>query len=531
MSDYQEPLFRVAPPALLEGSDVTMPNDALDTVVPESVASETGVTKVVDLDVGVVLDRISLGGLLDLSKQQRNLLLLRPVFQLELNKSQYRGEANGDQGLFIGVDTHYLVLSALDFMMEGTTMNMGSTQKEVMDHLASVAREMKPVLTAAQCGRVAEVVLDTLNNKADGYREFLYDYFDAKTRSIKSVRFRLVTYEPDPEDVYRYRPTPEGYLVYLGMLDLSPEDSQELMEKMLDLLVKRGRFEAALEIAKRARKLSIEYRQLIGDRLFQAYRAPGSVNWSKEMAGKLDTAREHVRARQAEDQRMEEAVREALVQAEELKTRQDLSQLLKTLHSAGNVRAQLVSDITTAPDKFLEAQRAVFRARRPSGLPDLEATLFPQFLGLPAGMLVENADHCISSFYPPDWPKLFDLNTVFTLLLERRAEGAEPEEDNGEITPFEPPPDRFPPELIELVESWLKLRFSTGASYRVDELLQQAVQEGMNADMRRCIVLMLYRSFPQTETLFSNMHAELSGRFNFDVAEGDNLRFLPTGEE
>ena len=37
------------------------------------------------------------------------------------------------------------------------------------------------------------------------------------------------------------------------MLDLSPEDAQELMEKMLDLLVRRGRFEAALDIARRAR--------------------------------------------------------------------------------------------------------------------------------------------------------------------------------------------------------------------------------------------------------------------------------------
>lgn len=46
--------------------------------------------------------------------------------------------------------------------------------------------------------------------------------------------------------------------MYLGMLDLSPEDSQELMEKMLDLLVQRGRFDEALNIAKRARKL---YRQ------------------------------------------------------------------------------------------------------------------------------------------------------------------------------------------------------------------------------------------------------------------------------
>ena len=116
-------------------------------------------------------------------------------------------------------------------------------------------------------------------------------------------------------------------LVYLGMLDLSPEDAQELMEKMLDLLVRRGRFEAALDIARRARKLSIEFRQLISDKLQQAYRAPSSVNWSKEMQSRLAEARKHVSDRRAEDFRMEQAVGDALHEATELRTRENLVQL------------------------------------------------------------------------------------------------------------------------------------------------------------------------------------------------------------
>ena len=131
------------------------------------------------------------------------------------------------------------------------------------------------------------------------------------------------------------------------------------------------------------------------------------------MAGKLAEARTHVRGRQSEDQRMEDAVREALLTADEPKTRQDLAQLLKTLQSAGVIRSKLVNDITVAPEEFLESQRAVFRARRPSGLPDLETTLFPQILTLPTGALTEHADQCISSFYPPAWPKVYDLNTAF----------------------------------------------------------------------------------------------------------------------
>lgn len=472
----------------------------------------------------------SVVSLLDLSKQQRNLLLLRPLFQLELNKRGVRKDVAGETALFEGVDTHYLVLSALDFMMEGTTINMGSTQTEVLSHLAFVAQTMKPELGLAQAARVAEVVLDTLDNKANAYREFTFEYFDAASRSNRTARFRLVTYHPDLEDVYRYKPTSEGYLVYLGMLDLAPEDSQELMEKMLDLLVQRGRFEAALEIAKRARKLSLEYRQLIRDRLMQAYRAPGSVNWTRDLAGRLNTARGHVGARQTEDQRMEEAVREALSSSDEPKTRHDLSQLLKTLQSASLIRSHLVNDVTVAPDKFLTAQRSLFRARRPSDLPDLEDRLLPQLISLPADVLVANADNCISAIYPATWPKVYDLNNVFSLFLERRAEETEPDEDNGEITPFEPPEDLFPQEVINQVEQWLKQLFESGATFRIDELLLRAVSQGMDGQMQRCMVLMLFRSFAQSESIFPNMKADAAGRFRMDIAQGTNLAFSPIQE-
>jgi hypothetical protein len=222
-------------------------------------------------------------GLLDLSRQQRNLLLLRPLFQLELNKQRIGDESTADKGLFQGLDTSYMALSALDRMMEGTTISTGCTRDEMLSHLAEIARLMKPNLTRNQQQKVADVILGTLDNKANGYREFAFEHFDAGRGAMRAVKFKLVVFEPDLEDVYRYKPTPDGYLVYLGMLDLAPEDYQELMEKMLDLLVQRGRFDAALEIARRARTLSIEYRQLIRDRLHQAYRAPGTVDWRREV--------------------------------------------------------------------------------------------------------------------------------------------------------------------------------------------------------------------------------------------------------
>lgn len=470
-------------------------------------------------------------GLLDLSRQLRNLLLLRPLFQLELNKFRIGDEGTPDAGLFQGVDTSYLALSVLDLMMESTTISMGATYEEVLDHLANAAKAMKPALTDAQSYRVGETVLATLDNKANSYREFTFEHFDATKGAMRNVRFRLVRYEPDLEDVYRYRPTPEGYLVYLGMLDLSPEDSQELMEKMLDLLVQRGRFDAALDIAKRARTLSIEYRQRIRDRLHQAHRAPGSVNWSKDLGPYLSDARDHVGKRQHEDQRMEEAVKEALQEADEPRTRVSLAGLLKVLQSASTLRGQLVGDIASAGDNFLASQRSVFRARRPTGLPDLESRLLPQLLDMTVEELAASGEDLLSALYPTTWPKLYDLNTVFALLLEQRAEDGSQDKDDGEIAPYEPPLPEFPESVIRTVTGWLKGKFSGEKSYRVDELLDLAEDEGMDRAMRRCLVLILFRSFSPSETEFPQVISEATGRFFSDVAAGTNLTFTPKGAQ
>lgn len=467
--------------------------------------------------------------LLDLSRQLRNLLLLRPLFQLELNKTRIGEDGASDDGLFQGVDTFYLALSALDFMMEATTVSTGAPLGEVLEHLAHAARRMKSTLSKPQSFRVAEVLLNMLDNKSGGYKEFAFDHFDAVKGTSRTVRFRLVRYEPDIEDVYRYRPTAEGYLVYLGMLDLAPEDSQELMEKMLDLLVQRGKFDTALDIAKRARTLSIEYRQRIRDRLHQAHRAPGSVNWTKDLGPYLQDARGHVAKRQHEDQRMEEAVKDALGEAVEPRNRASLAKLLRELQDASILRGRLVGEITGAGDAFLESQRSLFRARRPTGLPDLEIQLFPRLLDLTGQRLSDNADQLFSALYPAAWPKVYDINTVISLLLESRPEDGPVSQDPGELVPLAVIPDEFPEELTRKASAWLAHKFADNTTHRIDELLMLAEDEGLSRTLRRCLVLMLYRSFSAEESEFPHLTSKPAGRFDNDVVTGINLQFIPRG--
>lgn len=142
--------------------------------------------------------------LLDLSRQQRNLLLFRPLIQLELFKNKFGDPGQEESNLFDGIDTHYLVLATLDFMMEGTTVALGFTQSEVLEYLSKLAGAMKPNLADVQRRRIAEVVLDTLDNKTRGYQEFAFEYFDAKRSEMRQApKYRLVAFEPDLEDIYR----------------------------------------------------------------------------------------------------------------------------------------------------------------------------------------------------------------------------------------------------------------------------------------------------------------------------------------
>jgi hypothetical protein len=65
--------------------------------------------------------------LLDLSRQQRNLILMTPLFELESSKAYFRG-VNDETNLFRHLDCHYLSLSMLDVLMEGVAFGEDSPQ-------------------------------------------------------------------------------------------------------------------------------------------------------------------------------------------------------------------------------------------------------------------------------------------------------------------------------------------------------------------------------------------------------------------
>lgn len=462
--------------------------------------------------------------LLSFSRQQRNLLLLRPLLTLEINKAFFANE-EGERGLLNGLDTHYLGLALLDYLIESVPYYRGRTRDEVIAYLAGLIQVMTNELTREAAELAAAQILGAIENKRGGYQQFEFTYFDGSSAANLTYRYRLLKLEPDQYDDPRYSPTSEGYLVYLGMLDLRPEEYELVMQKASKLMLERNRYAEALELIGKARKSSIHYSQIISERLAAAMRSPRSVNWTNDFEPALDGARSHVGERQREDQLMLSSVQESLTNdSTREEARENLAKIREVLESASTLRTQLVTDIGQAPDRFLSAHAASLRARTGTHLPDLDTTFLPEIGKLPASRLAEIAERGLPLLYAPRIHRVFDLSTVITLLLQRRPmpEEIPEEEDRFENLSF--PPSQFSDELIQSARDWLVKTLAGGEHIPVREILNRAEADGFDETGQRCITYWLFRTFhPETDVF--GMDVGVEGRFSASFAEGAGLTF------
>lgn len=462
--------------------------------------------------------------LLSFSRQQRNLLLLRPLFALEINKARF-GDEEGERGLLDGLDTHYLGLALLDYLIESVPYYRGRTRDEVIAFIADRVQVMSTTVARESAETAAAQVLGALENKKAAYQPFEFSYFDAAKAQNVPYRYRLLKLEPDQYDTPRYSPTSEGYLVYLGMLDLRPEEYEMVMQKASRLMLERNRYAEALELIVKARKGSIHFTQLISERLAGAVRSPRAVDWQGDFVPALNSARAHVTERQREDQLMLGSVQETLTsESTGLEAREKLAEIRDVLENASTMRTQLVTEIGRAPDRFTDAHAASLRARTAARVPDLESVLLPDLGKLPASTLATIAERALPVFYPPRFRRLFDFSAVIALLLERRPTPEELPEEEDEFEEPAFPPGEFADELIESTRKWLSKSLAGGRGVRTAEVLEQASVDGFDEKGRRCIVYWLFRAFhPETDVF--DVEVGVDGRFAVSFAEGSGLTF------
>lgn len=459
------------------------------------------------------------GILLDLARQQRNLLLLRPLYEVALG---IRHEES--KRIFDGLDTNYLCLCLIDFIMEGGVFSLGRTHPEVLSFLAEVTQRVKPTLTETEARKVGAIILDALHNAENRYERFEYQYFDASTGELQRYAFSLIRYERGEDDAYYYRVTDEGFLVYLGMLDLGAEDMQILMEKMLAELVKRGRVNEAVDVSRQAYLEAARYQEKIRMHLDRARRVPDAVTWRSDLEPFLDKARTHIDERQIGERQMLNIVTDKLAEAEELSTREKLVRLKDTVEREFGIHTQLLTLVGEAGQQYMRSQAAMFRARSRQALPNLDDKVLPDFLALSVAELATIGDEAGHVLFSANVPRLFYVPQLIDLLLEPKPEAVEPDQIEDDMANIEAMLPHFSVEDIRAADHFLRTAFSRDGQTDIERVLADAQASGLGRPVQEYMTFLMYQSFAKEESPF-NVLVTTNGRFKSLVVEGERLQF------
>ncbi|QBR02475.1 hypothetical protein [Paraburkholderia pallida] len=463
-----------------------------------------------------------LAGPLDLGRQTRNLLLARPLHELA---AKVRRADYGD-GEFQDIDTHYLALAMFDFIMEGSVFGLGRLREEVTSYLAEVVRQMKPALGEDRCNQLALEILNSLHNTDNRNEQFDFPYYDVASATTRSYRFSLLTFERQDDNQYKYRLTEAAILLYVGQLDIGAEQMQTLLDRMTAELVKRGRVNEALDVSRQAYLQAVRYQDSIRTRLDRAQRVPDAISWKQDLEPFIEESREHIDERGKEERSLLGLVKEKINNTSDRITRERLVRLCETVEREADIHLHLLRLVAQAGEKYLEASRTMFRARQRHRLPDMEDRVLPQLLKLPQASLTQVAQRGWHVLLPPNVERVFNLRQVIELLTEPQAEPPVRSDDPDIIKPIPEEVPHFGPEVVREGNRYLKLTFGAGRPVFIDEVLEKAEADGLDAVVRDYLVFMMYQSFSREEDIFG-VDAQPQGRFNLPRVEGSRLLFTP----
>ncbi|MGT2454406.1 hypothetical protein ACU4GI_14490 [Cupriavidus basilensis] len=459
---------------------------------------------------------------LDLIRQQRNLLLMRPLFELALKSRR----ADGSEILWSGLDTNYLALALLVFIMDGGTLGKGRTFHEVIVYVAETAQSMKPSLIEEEARLVAREVLDAIHNAENKTQQFNFEYFDATSAEARTYSFFLLRYErSDDDDEYYFKVSDEGFLVYLGMLDFGAADMQALMEKMLHEFIRRGNIDQALEASQRALYEGRRYFEQISNQLLRAHRVPDAVRWQEDLAPSLDHARHHIDGRLQEEHQLLQATTESLNSATDARTREKFVRLRETVEGGLTTTGRLLQLVGEAGQRYRDAARSLFRTRRRHRLPNIEEVVLPEMVALPTTALADMVEGHGHVLFGVGQPKLYHMEQVFRTLLTPQPQSMATEAVVGELVRLEESVPRFSKAEIELAEGFLRRHFADRRETDIAKALACAEDEGLGRTVQEYMTFMMYRAFSRDESPFP-VDASTDGRFETDLVVGTKLVFI-----
>lgn len=370
-----------------------------------------------------------------------------------------------------------LALHTIDAVTLAMDFDTGADPERVVGDVAAQAAQQAPDRPPPEHQKVARWVLENLINVGSADRGFRAVY--GLTASDGGYRtyafdFKLLEEVPGADGEIYLRTTNEAVNVLVGALEVDIESAQIAADLRLETLIRRGRLSDAQAAAQTARYRTIQYGELLRQRLEATGRDVRSVDWLTEMPEFLDEAVGHIEARYKAENAILTNITNIRDTADTADRKRQAAQLVEIVRECLRRHEQLQAAVQLAGRRFrAEQDRQTFTAARAGATLDLHAQLLVPVLELS----VVAADLVLATYFVRSTgtvvPPAVRLSDLFCGLItpptEREMLGGEVIAPDLDVIEPEPP---FPDECYELLEELLDL--DPEAPRRLSGLLEAA---------------------------------------------------------
>ncbi len=453
--------------------------------------------------------------------QLHNLALCQPIMQMEALKNDLIRDGSK---LLTGIDTRYLALTLIEYLMSESFFRRGASREEAAEHLAPHARQMKPSLSDDEANRVAFFVFDHLANAKADQSTFKIDYWDAARSRWDWHEFRLLEYRQVDSEQWLWTATQDGLMLLLSMLSIDPELTAEIEKAMLERLIEQGRVEDAAALAERARIESFRFHQDIDRQIFWAARGE-RVDWAKIIAPRIGDARVRIRKRAGLDENVLDAIRERLHLADP-DDRGALVRMRRILEECQETHTRLDTRLNSAWSEYLDHQASEFALRQDGMLVDPEDVILRPLLRVPLTAITPAVADTITAALGPmrvrHLPQLVDL---LDMAMVAPPERTPPPEGPDDIDPYAEPVPTFDREVERKVKEWFQTQVQRDRRINTEALLLRAAAEEFTRDEILCLALTAMFEIRDVEDA-TGFGSRRDGVIAHEVVSGDRIEYF-----
>jgi hypothetical protein len=393
-----------------------------------------------------------------------------PLHDLDARKSQVQA---ADYTVYQMAE---LALHAIDLVTIAMDFDAGAEPAKVLRELTYRVAAQAPDRTDVEQARVASWVLENLLNVGSADRGFriVYGLSGADGYDRRTFDFKLLEETRGADGELYLRASNEAVNVLVGALEVDLEAAHIAADVRLDILIKRGRLSEAQAAAQNARYRTIQYGEMLRQRLEATGRNVRNVDWVEAMPAFLDEALAHIEERSKAENAILVNLTEVRDTADTPARKAQAALLVEVVQDCLRRHDQLQAGLQTAGGRFrAEQDRQTFTPGPTRAALDLHAQLLQPVLARP----VADADMALMRFFGPaaglSVPPALRLVDLFEGLVtppvERDLLGDVVEEPEIEL---DEEPARFPDASYEHLDALLDL--DPAAPQRLSGLLADA---------------------------------------------------------